>query len=111
VHELSKLVRWWPRRPRRVNRPFSGFTQRRPENLAQSTLLECKVAEGLGARGEYVTKAEDFKAVLERSWQIEVKEGVSTLIDCQAIKESWTNQYPPGMPQNSFPTLLVVGLG
>jgi thiamine pyrophosphate-dependent acetolactate synthase large subunit-like protein len=71
--------------------------------LFQENLRYDKVAEGLGARGEYVTRAEDFKPVLERSWQMAAKEGVSTLINCQARKEFWTNQYPPGMPQKVEP--------
>ena len=71
--------------------------------LFQENLRYDKVAEGLGARGEYVTKAEDFLPVLKRSWEMAAKEGVSTLINCQARKEFWTNEYPPGMPQKVEP--------
>ena len=71
--------------------------------LFQENLRYDKVAEGLGARGEYVTKAEDFLPTLKRSWEMASKEGVSTLINCQARKEFWTNEYPPGMPQKVEP--------
>ena len=71
--------------------------------LFQENLRYEKVAEGLGARGEYVAKAEDFLPVLKRSWEMAAKEGVSTLINCQARKEFWTNEYSPGMPQKVEP--------
>ena len=71
--------------------------------LFQENLRYEKIAEGLGARGEYVARAADFRPALERSYDIAAKEGVSTLINCQAIKEFWTNEYPPGMPQKVEP--------
>ena len=71
--------------------------------LFQENLRYEKIAEGLGARGEYVNRAEDFKPVLERSYRLAAREGTSTLINCQAIKEFWTNEYPPGMPQKVEP--------
>ena len=72
--------------------------------LFQENLRYEKIAEGLGARGEYVSRAEDFVPALERSYQIAAKEGISTLINCQAKKEFWeANNYPPGMAQKVEP--------
>ena len=65
--------------------------------LFQENLRYEKIGEALGARGEYVTRAEDFLPALERSYQIAAAERVSTVINCQAIKEfSSVRDYPPG---------------
>ena len=65
--------------------------------LFQENLRYDKMAEALGARGEYVTRPEDFMAALKRSYQIASKERVSTVINCQARREFWQRaQYPPG---------------
>ncbi|HVS16156.1 MAG TPA: thiamine pyrophosphate-binding protein [Thermoanaerobaculia bacterium] len=71
--------------------------------LFQENLRYEKIAEGLGGRGEYVTRPEDFLPALQRSYDIAAKERVTTLINCQAIKEFWTNDYPPGMPRKVEP--------
>jgi thiamine pyrophosphate-dependent acetolactate synthase large subunit-like protein len=71
--------------------------------LFQENLRYDKMAEGLGARGEYVTRAEDFLPTLQRSYEMAARDRVSTLINCQAIKEFWTNDYPPGMPRKVEP--------
>ncbi len=72
--------------------------------LFQENLRYDKVAEGLGGRGEYVTRPEDFAPALKRSYEIAAADGLSTVINCQAIKEFWNGrQYPPGMPQNVEP--------
>ena len=55
--------------------------------LFQENVRYDKVAEGLGARGEYVTRAADFLPALERSYKMAADEGVSTVINCQARKE------------------------
>ncbi len=55
--------------------------------LFQENLRYDKVAEGLGARGECVTRAEDFVPALKRSYEIAAAEGVPTLISCQGRKE------------------------
>ncbi len=66
--------------------------------LFQENLRYDKIAEALGARGEYVTKPEDFRGALERSYQIAAKDRVSTLINCQAKREYWLRaRYEPGM--------------
>ncbi len=66
-------------------------------HLFQENVRYDKVAEGLGAHGEYVTQPGDFKAALERCYQIAVKESRPSLINCQAKKEFWVKQqYEPG---------------
>ena len=65
--------------------------------LFHENLRYDKVAESLGARGEYVTRPEDFLPALKRSYQIAAKEKISTVINCQAKREFWQkSQYPPG---------------
>jgi thiamine pyrophosphate-dependent acetolactate synthase large subunit-like protein len=65
--------------------------------LFQENLRYDKMAEALGARGEYVTRPEDFTPALKRSYQIAAKDRVSTVINCQAKREYWQRaQYPPG---------------
>jgi thiamine pyrophosphate-dependent acetolactate synthase large subunit-like protein len=66
-------------------------------HLFQENVRYDKVAEGLGAHGEYVTKPGDFRAALERCYQVAVKESRPSLINCQAKKEFWIKQqYEPG---------------
>ena len=63
-----------------------------------------KIGEALGARGEYVTSAADFVPALARSYEIAASEGVSTVINCQAIKEFWSaRDYPSGLLQKVEP--------
>ncbi len=70
----------------------------------QENLRYDKVGEGLGARGEYVTAAADFRPALERSYAAAASQGLSTVINCQAIKEFWSSQdYPPGFLQKVEP--------
>jgi thiamine pyrophosphate-dependent acetolactate synthase large subunit-like protein len=65
--------------------------------LFQENLRYDKIGEALGARGEYVTRPEDFLPALKRSYDIAAKEKVSTVINCQARREFWVRgQYPPG---------------
>ena len=66
-------------------------------HLFQENLRYDKVAEALGAHGEYVTKPGDFRAALKRCYDIAVKENRPSVINCQAKKEFWLrDQYPPG---------------
>ena len=66
-------------------------------HLFQENVRYDKVAEGLGAHGEYVTKPGDFRAALERCYEIAAKESRPSLINCQAKKEFWNRQqYEPG---------------
>ena len=72
--------------------------------LFQENLRYEKIGEALGARGEYVTAAADFGPALQRSYEIAAAEGVSTVINCQAIKEFWSaRDYPPGLLQKAEP--------
>jgi thiamine pyrophosphate-dependent acetolactate synthase large subunit-like protein len=66
-------------------------------HLFQENVRYDKVAEGLGAHGEYVTKPTDFRAALDRCYQLAVKESRPSLINCQAKKEFWVKQqFEPG---------------
>lgn len=72
--------------------------------LFQENLRYEKIGKALGARGEYVTAAADFGPALRRSYEIAAAEGVSTVINCQAIKEFWSaRDYPPGLLQKAEP--------
>lgn len=72
--------------------------------LFQENLRYEKIGEALGARGEYVTKAEDLGPALARSYKAAADERLSTVINCQAIKEFWSaRDYPPGMLQKVEP--------
>jgi thiamine pyrophosphate-dependent acetolactate synthase large subunit-like protein len=72
--------------------------------LFQENLRYDKVAEGLGIRGEYVQTPDQFKAALARSYEVAKNEKISTLINCQAIKEfTSAKDYPPGVSLNPEP--------
>src|SRR6266567_4258884 len=72
--------------------------------LFQENLRYDKMAEGLGARGEYVRTVEEFREALKRSYQVASKENISTLINCQALKEFTSGKdYPPGNAMNPEP--------
>ena len=72
--------------------------------LFQENLRYEKIGEALGARGEYVTKAQDLAPALERSYKAAADERLSTVINCQAIKEFWSaRDYPPGLLQKVEP--------
>ena len=66
--------------------------------LFQENLRYDKMAEGLGARGEYVQTPEELRAALKRSYQVAAKENISTLINVQALKEFTDgSKYAPGI--------------
>jgi thiamine pyrophosphate-dependent acetolactate synthase large subunit-like protein len=66
-------------------------------HLFQENVRYDKVAEGLGAHGEYVTQPGDFRAALQRCYDLAVKERRPSLINCQAKKEFWNRQqFEPG---------------
>ena len=72
--------------------------------IFQENLRYDKMAEGLGVRGEYVRTPEEYRAALKRSYQAAAKEQVSTLINCQALKEFTSARvYPPGNSTNPEP--------
>jgi thiamine pyrophosphate-dependent acetolactate synthase large subunit-like protein len=57
-----------------------------------------KIAEELGARGEYVRTPEGLRTALRRSYDAAAKQGFSTLINCQGIKEFNVDKlYPPAL--------------
>lgn len=66
-------------------------------HLFQENVRYDKLGEALGAHGEYVTKPGDFRAALERCYDIAVKQSRPSVINCQAKKEFWIRQqYEPG---------------
>ncbi|KKL26973.1 hypothetical protein LCGC14_2389910, partial [marine sediment metagenome] len=72
--------------------------------LFQENLRYDKLAEGLGANGEYVRTPKQFRDALKRGYQLAKNENVSTLINCQAIKEfTSARDYPPGVSLNPEP--------
>jgi len=72
--------------------------------LFQENLRYDKMAEGLGARGEYVRTVEEMRDALKRSYEAAAKQNVSTLINVQALKEFTSGKdYPPGIALNPEP--------
>ena len=66
--------------------------------LFQENLRYDKIAEELGARGEYVRTPEELRAALTRSYDAAAKQNFSTLINCQGIKEFNVDKlYPPAL--------------
>ncbi len=66
--------------------------------LTQENIRYDKMAEAVGARGEYVQTPEDYREALKRAYQAASKDRVSTLINCQSRKEfTLNNVYPPGI--------------
>jgi thiamine pyrophosphate-dependent acetolactate synthase large subunit-like protein len=74
--------------------------------LFQENLRYDKMAEGLGARGEYVRTQTDFRAALKRSYDAAAKDRISTLINVQSMKEfTARSPYPPGNIINPEPSV------
>jgi thiamine pyrophosphate-dependent acetolactate synthase large subunit-like protein len=72
--------------------------------LFQENLRYDKMAEGLGARGEYVRTPEQLRDALKRSYKAASTEMASTLINVQALKEFTSGKdYPPGIYLNPEP--------
>ncbi len=66
--------------------------------LFQESIRYDKMAEEIGARGEYVRTPEDLRAALLRSYDAAARQGYSTLINCQGMKEFNVDKlYPPGL--------------
>ncbi len=66
--------------------------------LFQENLRYDRMAENLGTRGEYVRTPEDLRAALKRSYDAASKQGFSTLINCQGIRQfNVASLYPPGL--------------
>jgi acetolactate synthase I/II/III large subunit len=63
-----------------------------------------QIGEALGGHGEYVRTPEQFREALERSYRLASREKVSTVINCQALKEFTSGRdYPPGLYINAEP--------
>jgi acetolactate synthase I/II/III large subunit len=72
--------------------------------LFQQNLRYDQMAEGLGARGEYVRTPEELREALKRSYDAAKKESLSTLINCQGMKDfTSARKYPPGVALNPEP--------
>ena len=68
-----------------------------PLHLFQENLRYDKVAEALGAHGEYVTKPGEFRPALERAYAVALKDSKPSIVNCQGRKEFHDqSQYPPG---------------
>jgi len=66
--------------------------------LYQENLRYDKMAELLGARGEYVTTPEQLRAALKRSYEAGARDRVSTLINVRGLREFNENRlYPPAV--------------
>jgi acetolactate synthase I/II/III large subunit len=63
-----------------------------------------QIGEALGGHGEYVRTPEEFREALQRSYRLASRENVSTVINCQALKEfTSVREYPPGLYVNPEP--------
>ncbi|MBX9601544.1 MAG: twin-arginine translocation signal domain-containing protein [Bryobacteraceae bacterium] len=72
--------------------------------LFQQNLRYDKIAEGLGARGEYVRTPEQLREALKKAYKAATTEMASTLINVQALKEFTSGRhYPPGVALNPEP--------
>ncbi len=57
-----------------------------------------QIADALGGHGEYVRTPEELREALKKSYQLASKENVSTVINCQALKEfTSAREFPPGV--------------
>lgn len=72
--------------------------------LFQENLRYDKLAEGLGANGAYVQTVEELRLALHTAYKLARDEKVSSLINCQGIKEFTSGRaYPPGIAMNPEP--------
>ena len=80
--------------------PLGSGQRERKEylHLFQENLRYDKMAEALGAYGEYVQKAEDILPALERCYQVAVNKRLPSVVNIQGKKEFWDiKAFPPGM--------------
>lgn len=72
--------------------------------LFQENLRYDTIAEGLGANGEYVRNGDELKAALDRCYRLAKNDAMSSVINCQALKEFTSpRDYPPGVSLNPEP--------
>jgi thiamine pyrophosphate-dependent acetolactate synthase large subunit-like protein len=89
----------WGMWPSAINSPRTMQMYLFQENLRYDTM-----AEGLGARGEYVHTPEQLRDALKRSYEAAVKESLSSVINVQALKEfTSAKHYSPGVALNPEP--------
>jgi thiamine pyrophosphate-dependent acetolactate synthase large subunit-like protein len=73
-------------------------------HLLQENLRYDKVAEAIGARGEYVHTPDEFRAALQRSYDAAERESACSVINCQSARLfSVGSAYPPGQMFNPEP--------
>ncbi len=66
--------------------------------LFQENIRYDKTAESFGLNGEYARTPDQFKTALDRSYKLAKNENVSSVINCQALKEfTSARDYPPGI--------------
>jgi acetolactate synthase-1/2/3 large subunit len=65
--------------------------------MFQENLRYDRIAEVLGARGEYVTTPEDLRGALARAYKAAAHESLSTLINCKGFKDFSLSDKYPGM--------------
>ncbi len=66
--------------------------------LFQENLRYDKMAEGLGANGAYVRTQAELQAALAQAYKLARNEKISSLINCQGLKEFTSGRdYPPGI--------------
>jgi thiamine pyrophosphate-dependent acetolactate synthase large subunit-like protein len=88
VYNNNSWGTWYPAREEAVRAPL---------HLFQENVRYDKVAEGLGGHGEYVRRPEEFRPALERAWRIAEREGIPSVINCQAKREFWVRaSHEPG---------------
>jgi thiamine pyrophosphate-dependent acetolactate synthase large subunit-like protein len=66
-----------------------------PVHLYQENLRYDKIAEALGAHGEYVRRPHELRPALERAYTTAAIHRRPAVINCQGRKEFWTS--PPGI--------------
>jgi thiamine pyrophosphate-dependent acetolactate synthase large subunit-like protein len=71
--------------------------------MFQENLRYDKIAEALGARGQYVTTPDQYKSALKDAYDAATRDKVATLINVQSSRQFLTNQFPPGTPRNIEP--------
>ena len=67
-----------------------------PVHLFQENLRYDKMAEALGAHGEYVTNPKDFTPALRRAYEVARDERRPAVVNVQARKEFWLRDQAPG---------------
>lgn len=76
-------------------------------HLFQENVRYDKMAEALGGHGEYVTTPDQFLPALQRAYEIAARDGIPSVINCQAKKEFWLrDQFAPGFLGKAEPGVM-----